>query len=212
MRRVLVITAAILVVGGAIWAAEDITNTKHNLSTTSGNTITDDTETRICVFCHTPHHAAPSAPLWNHTLPSQTYQEYDSTVSVTMDMVVDVNGATGVSLMCLSCHDGSVAIGSMLNFGNAGSLAATQLTNASSAFLGTDLTSEHPVGILYDTAQDAAFNAAGTQTSAVLYSNDGGTTNFVECGSCHNPHEATLTNFQRVDNTGSVLCLDCHVK
>lgn len=211
MRKYLVITAAILVAGIGAWAADDITNTPHNLALGSGG-IEDDTETRICVFCHTPHHAAPSAPLWNHTLPSQTYAEYDSTVSVTMDMAVDVNAATGVSLMCLSCHDGTVAMGSMLNFGNAGTLATTQLTNASAAFMGTDLTSEHPVGILYDTAQDANFNAAGTQTSAILYSNDGGTTNYVECGSCHNPHEATLTNFQRVDNAGSVLCLDCHIK
>ena len=34
---------------------------------------------------------------------------------------------------------------------------------------------------------------------------------FVECGSCHDPH-TNNTLFQRTPNTGSALCLTCHIK
>lgn len=34
---------------------------------------------------------------------------------------------------------------------------------------------------------------------------------FVECASCHDPH-TTNTTFLRVENTGSKVCLSCHVK
>jgi len=35
---------------------------------------------------------------------------------------------------------------------------------------------------------------------------------FVECASCHDPHVSDTLTFLRMDNTGSALCLACHVK
>ncbi len=35
---------------------------------------------------------------------------------------------------------------------------------------------------------------------------------FVECASCHDPHQANTDTFLRIDNTGSAVCLACHVK
>ncbi len=35
---------------------------------------------------------------------------------------------------------------------------------------------------------------------------------FVECGSCHDPHNDTNGTFLRISNTGSAVCLSCHVK
>lgn len=35
---------------------------------------------------------------------------------------------------------------------------------------------------------------------------------FVECASCHDPHQANTATFLRIDNTGSAVCLACHVK
>jgi predicted CXXCH cytochrome family protein len=35
---------------------------------------------------------------------------------------------------------------------------------------------------------------------------------FVECASCHDPHTKENPTFLRVDNTGSKVCLSCHVK
>jgi len=34
----------------------------------------------------------------------------------------------------------------------------------------------------------------------------------VECGSCHDPHNSANPTFLRVSNTGSGVCLSCHVK
>ncbi|QSX37699.1 cytochrome c3 family protein [Shewanella sedimentimangrovi] len=35
---------------------------------------------------------------------------------------------------------------------------------------------------------------------------------FVECASCHDPHQADTATFLRIDNRGSAVCLACHVK
>jgi len=34
----------------------------------------------------------------------------------------------------------------------------------------------------------------------------------VECSSCHDPHDNTYGSFLVEDNSGSALCLRCHVK
>jgi hypothetical protein len=44
-------------------AKSGIVDTRHNLSTSGPGEIRALTETRICVFCHTPHNAAPATPL-----------------------------------------------------------------------------------------------------------------------------------------------------
>src|SRR5262249_41131641 len=57
----------------------DIRNTKHNLSATGPGTLKADTETQVCVFCHTPHGATQGVtPLWNPQLSNQTYTTYTS--------------------------------------------------------------------------------------------------------------------------------------
>lgn len=57
------------------------------------------------------------------------------------------------------------------------------------------------------------------KTDMILYArNDLGTVQpFVECGSCHDPHNAasqgpTTVAFLRIDNTASQICTTCHVK
>jgi len=71
--------------------------------------------TQICVFCHTPHGATNNAsPLWNRTLSSATYLPY---TSASLDSQV-IRGAPleqpgGSSKLCLSCHDGTLAIGNV---------------------------------------------------------------------------------------------------
>jgi predicted CXXCH cytochrome family protein len=56
----------------------------------------------------------------------------------------------------------------------------------------------------------------------ILYTRVGGAGGFttqgpaVECGSCHDPHEAAATttevSFMRIENNNSNVCLSCHVK
>ncbi|HET6464782.1 MAG TPA: hypothetical protein VFH55_04125 [Nitrospiria bacterium] len=107
-------------------AAEDIKNTLHNLS--SSNIVAGinigpgaNTTAEVCVFCHTPHGAnlnAPGAtPLWNRTVPNPGgYTIYGSP---------NFDGTNsgqpqGVSLACLSCHDGTIALDSLINMPGSG--------------------------------------------------------------------------------------------
>ena len=95
-----------------------ITNTRHNLMVTyspMGSLILAMNKYgEVCVYCHTPHGAAANAPLWNRTLPATgNYTPYSSTT-------IDVNGGTipqpdGISLACLSCHDGTIAVDAIIN-------------------------------------------------------------------------------------------------
>ena len=113
---------------------------KHNLSVTGPGPVKAQTETEICIFCHTPHNANPAVPLWNHTMSTGVnYQPYTSTT-----LAAAVGVPTGSTKLCLSCHDGTVAIGSTINNGLRamnGVNAAGQL--AGTSVLGSDLRLNH---------------------------------------------------------------------
>ena len=70
---------------------------KHNLSVSGPGPVKAVTLTEICVFCHTPHNAAPAVPLWNQALSSAAnYQPYASTT-----LKATVGLPTGSSKLCL---------------------------------------------------------------------------------------------------------------
>lgn len=207
-RTLLLVAAAILVVAPAYG---QVASTPHNLSTTLS-----EPNGQVCVFCHTPHNADPSVPLWNHTLSTASYTAYDSP---TMD-AVDNGGWSGsdgnVSALCMSCHDGTIAVGSLVNPGPLGppgdTTSTIDLINAN-ANLGTDLTNDHPVAFTYDatlqTADGELNDPAGLTGAVRLF---GAGADQVECASCHDPHDNTNVPFLVTSNSGSALCTTCHVK
>jgi predicted CXXCH cytochrome family protein len=163
--------AAATLAFGAVSAYAGIADTKHNLGAATGgqNYMTAGTgSNEICVFCHTPHasNTAVKAPLWNKPVAAgASYTTYTTATSATIDGSVDMSG---VSLACLSCHDGTQAMDTMINKPGSGGYTAggatisgrawtgaTQsaglMTNAGDriSMLGTDLTNDHPVGIQY---------------------------------------------------------------
>src|SRR4051812_41640981 len=85
--------------------ADTILASKHDLSVAGPGTIKAVTESEVCIFCHTPHRAGQS-PLWNHTLSAATYIPYSSSTTKAA-----IGQPTGASKLCLSCHDGTVALG-----------------------------------------------------------------------------------------------------
>ncbi len=110
----------------------------------------------ICRPCHTPHNAMTAAVagtdrLWSHKLTDATYKIGETTVGgVTSD--VTMSAATGldkVSRLCMSCHDGTVALDA---FGGTVLQTGTQNMTKAGPLLGTDLTNDHPVGTnaIYD--------------------------------------------------------------
>ena len=179
---------------------------KHNLSTTGPGPVKATTVTEICVFCHTPHNANPAIPLWNQTLSSgQTYNPYTSTTMAAASGV-----PTGSSKLCLSCHDGTVAIGKTGNKGQIamqGVNAQGQLTGVSS--LGTNLSDDHPISFVPITGTQIINPPVG---SAVKLDANGQ----VQCRSCHDPHQMdidpTTKKFLVTSNSASALCLVCHQK
>jgi predicted CXXCH cytochrome family protein len=176
-----------------------VKDTPHNLNT-SGIAVPNQ---EVCRPCHAPHGTSTEVGyLWNHALSAGGWTLWaDSNAASVM---------SGSSRLCLSCHDGTVAIDSF--GGNTG----TQFV-LSRDRLGTDLTNDHPIGVAYPTSgylqPDATGKIASTDTtitpagqSAQL--EDGR----VQCSSCHFAHgsRALYGKFLRVDNTGSKLCMTCH--
>lgn len=227
LKYLVAASAAVAMVGMASTAnaADDVVNSKHNLTLTTNNVYTSSTN-QVCVFCHTPHAASTTAqPLWNREASTASYVMYNSTWSTTINMTVAGN-PQGVSLACLSCHDGTVALDAFLNAPGSGGVNATDGSQgytftgadagnlfpaASAGMLGPDMRNDHPISITYDPAADPAFNAAsgGKVGTLPLY---GTGSNQVECGSCHNPHDASNGTFLRISNASSALCTTCHQK
>jgi len=166
---------------------------------------------KICGVCHTPHNADTSvagAPLWNHEVTTATYTLYSSP---TLDATVS-QPEHYASKLCLSCHDGTVALDS---FG--GNMGSTFIDGDHN--VGTDLSGMHPIGIVYDatlaTTDGGLFNPLTTTTALGDSINDDqlfGAGN-LECASCHDVHNSNGNEgLLRVNNDASALCLTCHDK
>lgn len=243
VRGLLTVTLAggLGVLGFRAVAAQGILSTKHNLSPTGLGPVraTSQTDTlgaantEVCVYCHTPHGADTqvAAPLWNRAVNTTGYTMY---TSPTMDATIATQ-PTGVSLACLSCHDGTIAFDALRNLPGPGGFSADPAKTGVTSWtfqgttdkkmpvgitnLGPDLTNDHPVSIDYASAKspsatDGTNSQVGfKQPTGDVFSN--GVRLYsgkVECGSCHDPHRSNTNTFLRVANDGSALCLTCHKK
>ena len=175
---------------------------KHNLSRSGPGPVKSTAMTEICIFCHTPHNANPAAPLWNQTLSGVTYTPYTSTT-----MVATAGVPSGSSKLCLSCHDGTVAIGSTMSGRQIPmqGLTGGKLTGPSS--LGLNLSDDHPIAFVPVTGSQIVNPALG---SAVKLDKNGQ----IQCRTCHDPHQMdidpTAKKFLAASNSASALCVTCH--
>jgi predicted CXXCH cytochrome family protein len=183
------------------WAAQGVADTVHNLSTSGPGSLKSQTVTEICVFCHTPHNASPSAPLWNHRMSGATYVQYGSTT-----LNAKPGQPTGSSRLCLACHDGTVALGSIRNLpkGQRNDLEREFLRER--ARLGTDLSDDHPISFAFDNALRAQNQrlAMPAQIDLPLEREQ------MQCSSCHDPHEKDVLPFLRKTSLSGELCTTCH--
>lgn len=175
---------------------------------------------QICDICHAPHGTGggTQAPLWNHAITSTNFTLYSS--GTLWETPVQPEPGS-ISRLCLSCHDGTIAIDS---FGsNMGSTFMDDINP--NANMGTDLSNDHPVGILWNHQGDEQRNCTACHDVMSLnmnvknvkfypVPNDPGLPNFrLECGTCHDVHNAgTEPKLLRVTMTGSALCQQCHGK
>lgn len=195
-----------------------IVGSKHDISTAGEE---------VCVFCHTPHFSNTGLkPLWNRQTTTATFTPYSSpTMNTTCPAIPNPR-----SLVCFSCHDGINANNKMhdlINGPGPGSIPdTTSNPNCNRCHWTADnnlrlfgqyptqplnLNTHHPISNTYPTAvQDPAFNTPpDPQNGWSDVKLIGGR---VECVSCHDPHDPSRGSFLRKSNSGSALCLTCHIK
>lgn len=195
-----------------------VANSKHNLSFSGTGEIRSSTEGDICIFCHAPHHASSEGPLWNHQMPVTGYTPYSSST-----LKATVGQPTGSSKLCLSCHDGTVALdsyGGNIPPANTENLWTFDQNKAIGGASGTDLSDDHPISIDYTSGHLDVGVTGGLYDPSTTNSTLGGTitedlllNNRVECSSCHDVHNKYGgTYLLKISNTASGLCLTCHWK
>ena len=228
-----------------------ISGTKHDLSSNGIGSMYPsenradglaDPLDRVCIWCHAPHHtmtenesgAIKYLPLWNHEVTVNTYTTYqsdfgegpnDTTQPGEMSHVLNADdGQPGsVSLLCLSCHDGSIAVN---EYGRApqrdysestgGDKIDAQFNIGGSAY---GLLNHHPIGFDYTAVAAVddeiapvtkAFDGVGgiLTIGSLLYDNK------MECVTCHDVHNSKHAGetFLWISDRNSAFCLTCHEK
>jgi predicted CXXCH cytochrome family protein len=200
------LVGALALAGLASMANGQITNSAHDFSSYSWSGY------EICKPCHTPHSANTAAGrLWNHSLSTASYTLFDGSTGTSADLDRE-------SRLCLSCHDGTVALDSF------GGRTGTNFIPGS-ANVGTNLSNDHPIGkeAVYPTTTSTRFNAQNASHQVVStwgslrlkeWVDTAGVSQYVVgCRTCHNVHNAG--NFDHMlyfSNDKSHLCLTCHIK
>jgi predicted CXXCH cytochrome family protein len=168
----------------------------------------------MCAVCHTTHNGTivQGGPLWDHTVTTAgagTFTLYSGVAMAATPGDPEVVG--GISLLCLSCHDGTVALDSF------GATPGNTTFIAGSADVTTDLSDDHPIAIDYNAGLQGDMADPSSASSGVT----GGSTiaadmlfgGKVECASCHDVHRAELrASLLIADNAGSAMCQTCHAK
>ena len=202
----------------ALAAIGSIVGSKHDFNVNGPSNFAGGS-VQVCVYCHAPHAATTATPLWNHQSSAATYTMYTSpTLNATMG-----SQPGNTSKLCLSCHDGTVAIDS---FGGTGAASTNKFGPTSPQNLGTNLGNDHPIGFAYDatlvTADPGLHDPVSTNVT--IGTGNSGTiatkmliAGQVECASCHDVHNSTTGTAQeakllRVTATGSAICIVCHKK
>lgn len=208
LRALLLTGAAAILLFGLPLAANksSVINSAHNLSVSGPGPVTSQ-QTQVCIFCHTPHSSlVAEKPLWNHRLSIQSYTLLytSSTLNVSMSQ------PNQTSKQCLSCHDGTVALGQTVA---KNLLIPTQGSMSAPAVLGVDLRNDHPIS--FTPGNDGQLvpslfqNPATTGDASVkLYLGR------VECTTCHDAHEPNrdlvVRKFLVRSNSSGAICLACH--
>ena len=218
--------------------AGTIVGSKHDFSL-ANNTwnfstpVTAQLQGQICRPCHAPHNSnirdvaaigggysnTPGAgsfgPLWDHTLSTQTYNIYSQGYNFWKEGAATVGNPDGSSKLCLSCHDGTVALANFSTFATATTKMST--FNGGASNLGTDLSTSHPISFTYNTALattdhkiwDPSSTPSGVHSGTI--DADMLENGKLQCISCHDAHNGAGVNRLLIkSNVGSALCFTCH--
>ena len=207
-RRLLLAGLTVLFTGAALRAqiAGDVLG-MHNLGPSGGSPITG-ARPDACAYCHAPH-SGMNVGLWNQKLTTQNYTTYTSNTekNTTTQPVLGSD-----SNHCLSCHDGTVAMGTTVAYGS----VATHGSMYSSDVFGSNMQTSHPFSLALPIKDNidlvSSLVANGTtadSTKAIRLINGN-----IECTTCHNPHVQAIDqvsqNFLAKNGANGQICLACH--
>jgi predicted CXXCH cytochrome family protein len=204
-RSVYLVLVAMVWWGLSARAQDRISETVHNLSISGPGEVRAQEEVQVCIFCHAPHNTAGTAPLWNRDLPVGSYTIYQSS---TLD--AQPGQPTGSSKLCLSCHDGTIALGSVLSRADRIRMVGGDFMPAGLTNLGTDLSDDHPISFHYTpslAASDQQLASPEGLPSEVRLDPSGQ----LQCTTCHSPHHNTHGQFLVISNEFGALCTLCHL-
>jgi predicted CXXCH cytochrome family protein len=194
-------TFALVLLSLAPAASAGVAGSKHDLSAKGSGEHRAETETDACLFCHISH-SSGSMSLSNRPETRAQHQPYASST-----MNARPGAPTGASRLCLSCHDGTIAVGETrkgairMRGGNK-PIAPERRSN-----LGTDLRRTHPVSV---SALHSKNLRSPRMDDAVKIDRGG----LVQCTSCHDPHDEwrdpEVGKFLVKPSARSAICLSCH--
>ncbi len=190
----------------------------------------------LCRVCHVPHDHKQaddrylSGLLWNRDATTETsYTMYDAAWSASFDTTGTQDAQpSGISKLCLGCHDGSTAIDRFDSYTGTDTMRTLQDSSLGALVIpegaagSLTMRGTHPISMVFDPAVDTKLNALATvmgSSGSIEDVLDLG--NKVQCSSCHDVHNQESepgTNFLRVGQTvaqggtASGLCLTCHDK
>jgi len=216
------IAAALLAAPPAPRAAQpgNVASTVHNLSASGPGEIRALNESEICKFCHIPHNAVVPVPLWGHALSQAQYRVPD--IPGGRGTRVPVGQPDGSSRLCLSCHDGTVALGEIAGEPRTlAMLGASHLSPGRRGHIGTDLSGGHPVSFVVsdgDLGMQEAGSDMGLRPLAVIRADPDVALDAkgrMQCTTCHDPHADRYYQPGRVPRfwvkpTVGEVCLTCH--
>ena len=215
MRHRLVLALGVMLSGGSSIVAglPGVEQTRHNLSVSGPGTVKSRSETEICKFCHIPHTAVAGTPMWGHEL-SRIAQYATPQVASRQEPAPQPDGS---SRLCLSCHDGTVALGELAGRHRRIDVGGVRLGKT----FGSDLTGSHPVSFsVASIANDSVPRTSdmGVRPLALIEADrdvrldrDGK----MQCTTCHDPHvdryyrPGIVPHFS-VKPTITEICLVCH--
>ncbi len=211
MRVTSFAAGALALVLAAPAAADDgVTRTRHNLSVSGPGAVRSTRETQVCAFCHVPHGGGTLGS--NRPASVARYIPYGTgPFRASSDDARKGEAGEGTpsggSRVCLSCHDGTVAIGQTMRgrIDVLGTGVGGQLKSKSA--IGTDLRSSHPISVGPRPSPKLRLPPVG---DAVKLDKRGR----VQCTSCHDPHrndgDPERGKFLVKPSRSSELCLTCH--
>lgn len=198
---------AVVVSLAAVAAAQvqSVVNSQHNLSAWGLGSVRASGEDEVCIFCHAPHNSSKVQPLWNRYESAAVYTPYSSS-----SMVAEPGQPTGSSKLCLSCHDGTIALGKVVSRDTPIHMAGgVTVMPRGHANLGTDLSDDHPISFRYDTSltvrKGNLVDPRALPPAMKLDHNQE-----LQCTTCHDPHNNAYGSFLVMSNENSAMCRSCH--